>query len=137
MRCLASLLFASVLVAVPCCGRTDMNTMVAGTGGAPDLGGMTGTGGAFSTGGVVGTGGSSSTSGGVAGSGGYPGNDGVGGAAGNSVESSGDAGCVTPVAGFACSEASVVCWPNGCCSPTNLICVNGEWVNGPPCLCIF
>jgi hypothetical protein len=64
MRGLASILVASVLVDVPCCGRTDMNTMVAGTGGAVGFGGMIGTGGALAGGGVVGTGGSTSASGG-------------------------------------------------------------------------
>src|SRR5450631_1808364 len=60
MRRLASFLVASVLVAVPCCGRTDMNAVVAGTGGTLGFGGMTATGGALAAGGVVGTGGSTS-----------------------------------------------------------------------------
>jgi hypothetical protein len=85
------------------------------------------------------------------GSGGYSGNDGtggmggantgsgsiggMGGTAGSSAETSPDAGCVTPTAGTVCSATSVVCGPNGCCNPNNFVCVNGEWVDEPLCLC--
>jgi hypothetical protein len=62
MRDLASFMVASVLVAVPCCGRTDLGRVVTGTGGAMALGGIAATGGAPATGGMSGTGGSPSTS---------------------------------------------------------------------------
>ena len=43
MHCLASLLFASVLVAVPSCERTRLHTPTADAGGTMALGGVTGT----------------------------------------------------------------------------------------------
>ena len=61
MRRLASFLVASVLVAVPCCGRTGLGTAVPGAGGTKALGGITATGGAPVTGGMPGAGGSAST----------------------------------------------------------------------------
>ena len=63
MRRLGSFLVASVLASVPCCGRTVLDTVVAGAGGAVGLGGITGTGGAPAAGGVVGTGGGIGTGG--------------------------------------------------------------------------
>jgi hypothetical protein len=62
MRCLDSLLFASVLLAVPCCGRTGLATVVSGSGGTMAPGGIAATGGASATAGMSGTGGSPSTS---------------------------------------------------------------------------
>jgi hypothetical protein len=66
MRRLASFLVAFVLVAVPCCGRTGLGTVVTGAGGTMALGGVTATGGVLAAGGAVGTGGSTSASGGAA-----------------------------------------------------------------------
>jgi len=62
MRCLTSLLFASVLVGVPCCGRTGLGTVVSGAGGTKAPGGIVATGGARATTVMSGTGGSPSTS---------------------------------------------------------------------------
>jgi hypothetical protein len=62
MRRLASFLVAFVLVAVPCCGRTGLGTVVTGAGGTMALGGKAATGGAPATTGRSGTGGSPSTS---------------------------------------------------------------------------
>ena len=85
-----------------------------------------GTSGATTTGGSGGT----SGSGVVFGSGGIGGTGG----AGSSVETSGDAGCVTPTAGATCSATSVVCEPNGCCGLW-WECIDGQWGYGPPCPC--
>jgi hypothetical protein len=75
--------------------------------------------------------GGASTSGGVSGSGGI---GGTGGTTGSSVETSADAGCVTPTAGATCSVTSVVCGPNGCCGLW-WECIDGQWGYGPPCPC--
>jgi hypothetical protein len=92
MRRMGSFLVASVLVAMPCCGRTVLDTVVAGAGGAVGLGGITGTGDAPAAGGVVGTGGgSTSASGGVVGTGGTPATGGMPGAGGSPSASGGSA----------------------------------------------
>ena len=62
MRCLAWFLVVSVLVALPCCGRTGLGTVVAAAGGRMALGGIEAAGGAPATGGMSGTAGSPSTS---------------------------------------------------------------------------
>jgi hypothetical protein len=61
---LASLLVASVLVAVPSCERTGLHTLNTGTGGMSALGGVAGTGGVQATGGRTGAGGAGSGAGG-------------------------------------------------------------------------
>src|ERR1017187_10424944 len=61
---LASLLVASVLVAVPSCERTGLHTLNTGTGGMSALGGVAGTGGGQATGGRTGAGGAGSGAGG-------------------------------------------------------------------------
>jgi hypothetical protein len=58
MRRLASLLVASVLVAVPSCERSGLHTVAAGTGGMTDLGGATATQATSAPGGALSTGGS-------------------------------------------------------------------------------
>ena len=58
---LGSFLVASVWVSAACCGRTNLDTLVAGGGGTTAMGGVVaGAGGVPSSGGVVGTGGATS-----------------------------------------------------------------------------
>jgi hypothetical protein len=59
MRCLGSFLIAAVSFCVTGCGRTNLDTLILGEGGAIFLGGVTGAGGSPTTGGVTSAGGSS------------------------------------------------------------------------------
>ena len=68
MSCLGMFLVVSLLVSLPCCGRTNLDRALAGTGGRSAIGGGPATGGVPAGGSGVAAGGSSGTSGGVAGS---------------------------------------------------------------------
>ncbi len=63
MHCLSVFLVVAILACVPCCGRTDLGTVVAG--GAMAVGGVTATGGVLAAGGVPGGGGASGLGGSV------------------------------------------------------------------------
>ena len=134
MNRLASFLVVSVLVAAPSCGRTSLDTVAAGEGGAMTLGGVTGeggtmasssvtaTGGTSAAGGAVGTGGSTSGSGGVSGRGGTPATGGhigaggaVSGAGGSSPDTCySDSDCVRCIWETAPSDWNV-CVGSYCC----------------------
>jgi hypothetical protein len=127
MRRLGSFLVASVLVAMPCCGRTSLDAIVAGAGGAVGLGGITGTGGVRAAGGTTSTGGSTASSGGLASSGGIQATGGVirnGGAisaSGGSVSAgdldacSSDADCTTSCVWTTAPTDSSQCFAEYCC----------------------